>query len=142
MSKNNARREEEPALEALPPSSGDDRATAAKLDRKRNRDLGKLGHMLERVPLLVDRVPRRMDVVVAVLKGRLDRESGRDADLAPRGVVRARVAALGLDGLDRGVLLDDGRQVGRKVRADKVLDDPDGRLGARLDVLRSRRSRQ
>ena len=46
-----------------------------------------------------------MNVVIAVLKGRLDDKGGWVASLGGRGVVRACVAALSLDKRDATVLL-------------------------------------
>lgn len=113
----------------------DDRRAAAQLDRERERNLGKLGNVFDRVPLLVDRIARRVDVVVRILKRRFDREGRRDSDLGPARVIRAGVAAFGFDGLDVGVLGDDFRQVGGEIGVDKVLDDADRRRRTRLDVL-------
>lgn len=61
-----------------------------------------LQHVVEREVL--DLVVGAVDVLVRVAEGGLDYEGRRVAGLGGRGVVRARVAALGLDPGDVAVL--------------------------------------
>jgi hypothetical protein len=75
----------------------------AQLVGKSQGHAGVLQHVVE--GQVLNHILRGVDVVVRVLKGGLDDEGGGVAGLGGRGVVRAGVAALGLDVGDGAVLL-------------------------------------
>lgn len=66
-----------------------------KLEHKAKRHLGVFEHVVKRQVL--DKVVDTVDVVIRVLKSRLDDEGRRVASLAGRGMVGASIAALGLN---------------------------------------------
>ena len=66
-----------------------------------------------------------MNVVVGVLKGRLDDKGGRVTSLGSGSVVRAGIAALGLDVRDIAVLGNDLLDEISQVRIDVVNDNAD-----------------
>lgn len=75
----------------------------SKLVCKAQRHLGVLQHMIERQ--ILNKILSSVNLLVAVFEGRLNDERGGVASFGSGGMVRAGIAALGLDPRDVAVLV-------------------------------------